>query len=60
MSIKNSDESAVCALAPAGFGQLWDGFRPRRGTGENGVKLGIFNGLMINFVGSSYMRLDPG
>jgi hypothetical protein len=59
MSIKNSYESASCALAQAGLGQLLDRFRPRQGTGENGVKLGIFNGLMINFVGSSYMRLDP-
>jgi hypothetical protein len=43
----------------AGLGSSWAAFGLRRGTGENGVKLGIFNDLMINFVGSSYMRLDP-
>jgi len=40
--------------------RFWAGFGALPGTGENGVKLGSFNGLTINFVGSSYMRLDPG
>jgi hypothetical protein len=56
MIIKNSYESAAWTLASAGFGLV----SGRVGTGENGVKLGTFNDLMIKFVVSSYMRLDPG
>jgi hypothetical protein len=56
MSKKNSYESAGWGLGWAAFGRF-------PGCGMEPATTGLnwdFNGLISNFVGSSYMRLDPG